>query len=260
MGSQLKHLYAGVARISIVVTLFFFFNLAFSSPAHANPVGVVALPGGSFRITPAGPGGVPELYTSAELLSMGNAGSKSGQFKFSIGKVGQVVITSLLPGNDFEPKVERLALGPALPSSTFTVGVFADDPGEQGFASLDFTGLNTDFTSGGSVISIGITDGSTATYDTLAGDTIATVFASLLASLQNDGVNAYINGDHLVVLGNITDNDTLAGEVTFTTTDPTFQFDAAAGTLVPEPSSLALVASGMVGIAGCMRRRRWLRW
>jgi hypothetical protein len=259
MGSQLKHLCAGVARISIVVTLLFFFNLAFSSPARANPISIVALPGATFRITPAGPGGVPEIYTSAELLSLGNSGSKSGQFKFSIGKVGQVVITSLLTGADFEPIQERLALGPALPSSTFTVGVFADNPGEQGFASLDFTGLNTDITAGGSVISIGITGGSTATYDTLAGDTISTVFANLLASLQGDGVNAYINGDHLVVLGNITDNDTLAGEVTFTTTDPTFAFDVGAGTLVPEPSSLALVASGVVGIAGCVRRRWRLR-
>lgn len=231
----------------------FVLALVLPSLAYAGPVTLFILPG-TYRIT-NGQGAPPELVSSGDLVPNGQPAGST--FTFAAGPPGYIVITST--NSKFEPTVQKLAFAPAAPGGTFTIGVTADFPGEQGYAALDFTGLIADASAGGSTISVGLVGGDTASYTTTAGDTFETVFDNLLSELHGDGIDAYQMGDDLVVLSNISNPNTLAGAVDFTSDDPNLAFDAEAGTLVPEPSSLTMVLSGFAGILGYGWRRRSMR-
>ena len=152
-----------------------------------------------------------------------------------------------------EPKVMLAQLGST--DGTYVAGLIPDYPGEQGYASLIFIGSNSDTSAAGSTITIGIEGGGQASYTTLAGDTFATVYSNLLASLTEQRISAYESGDNLVVLSHITDPSTLAGAVEFTTTDPNLAFAVESGT-VPEPSSIILLGGGALGALAYIWRWR----
>ena len=129
----------------------------------------------------------------------------------------------------------------------------------MGYESLVFTGSSTDTAAAGSVFSIGVVGGPTASYTTMAGDTYMAIYSNLLLTLESDGINVFQAGIDLTVLSTITNPSTFAGAVNFSSIDPILKFEVEAGT-VPEPASLALVAIGIiVGLLGHGSRQRFLR-
>ena len=167
---------------------------------------------------------------------------------------GYVKIISNIPGS--EPTVERQPFAP--PLGLITGGMTPDFPGEQGFASLVFVGSPWLTSPGGSIVSVGIVGGDFAFYEVQPGDNFQDIFNVLIPELDADGIRAFQVGDSLEVLSNITNQDTLAGAVSFDSTDPVLPFDAEFGT-VPEPSTLLLLGPAVVGMFWKLRSTRGVR-
>jgi len=247
MSHESKQPASRVPKTLFLVALFCTFELAKPSIAHAGPISV-KIEQGLWKVK-TGPKSTSVDVVGSELATFT---VPKGTTNFTITKDpkkdGYAVITSTTPKDlTTEPTATKVAFGPDPSGGTYTVGVFDVGP-EMGYASLNFTGLSTDTSAGGTLISIGIEGGATAAYDTVVGDTFANIFSSLISTLQADGVDAYESGNNLVVVSNA-DPDTYAGTIDFTDTDPAFQFDVEAGTLqTPESASWIMLASGLMGI------------
>jgi hypothetical protein len=222
---------------------------ALPSPVQAGAIGTGPVsPSGVYVITI--PGFPPVSVSGVAMKSL--TPPPGAKFTLTKGPIaGIILVTSTVPGA--EPNMD-VTPGASFAFGTQTIGMLPSFPGEVGFESLVITGSSTDTAAGGSIISVGILGGSTASYATKAGDTYLTIYSNLLSDLHSDGIDTFQSGVDLTVLSTITDPNTFAGAVDFATTDPNLPFNIQAGT-VPEPAGLTLVATGIVGLLGYGQRR-----
>ena len=214
----------------------------------------------SWRVTVGPPGGqTSETFGPSDpngtLTPSATAPAGAG-FTITKTKNGNIKITST---GSYEPTVERTAFAPPAPvvnPQVYVMGQTPSFPGELGYVSIVPVGSSlVSSASGGATVSLGIVGGYTADYVTQAGDTFQTIENNLVASLDANGVDAFIAGRSVDVISSISDQDTLAGAVAFGDGDTTLQFNEICGTVPDASSTLALLGIG-VSLLGCAWRWR----
>jgi len=230
-----------------------------AAPMAVARADLVLVPG----ITVVGGTGLGTVSTVLTISSQGSSTTEQGCVGFSAG--GDVTGTFLNPvvgcsaatNGDVlhgasQTLTRTLAEAGITSASNFAILLNAAEPGGN---DITLTGLVANFyNSGGALIFSAVYTGAPINFPSTEVGTGNSGFAFSLtptqaAALQTQiGLNGGLAGVR-VGLGASLSNAT-GGNETF------FIFNAAAGTVTPEPSTIVLTASGLIGLVGFVRRRR----